>query len=365
MSKFDTINNDIENDIPDLSFEISSKIDWVQVKEDNKHKGRVREREFVGVGATSDVVVFKSNKRRNIFTAAAIMVAIFALVMIFVFVPMGNQEVGNTGYTLTISVNPRVSFDVNDSGIVTKQVALNADGAKVLFGVDHKGKTYLNATTDFITTAERMGYISAGDNVSIYASNGKKNDKEKVTSLSQVLKELIDGVNFGAMTEADFDKIEDQLEDFDEDQFSKENMDNLIAGVKAELEKKTLMLKGIISEADKILVNKVKLINNAVEKDSDSNEEIIPDSQLVVLKKLVNEYVVAYNDEDLKELNFSELSYEELGEIRDDLFEENVELEETRAEVNEITDINQVGEDKKDIIEDLLDIVKDDIFDKD
>ncbi len=363
MRKFENINKDIDNDIPDISMSISNQIDWTKVKESNKKKkSAVREREIVGVGNASDTVVFKSNKKRNIATAIALMVAVLALVIIFAVLPLFNTNVVDNGYTITISVNPRISFDVDDAGIVTKQTALNGDGAKVLFGVDHVGKTYVNATSDYIKTAEKMGYISVGDKVSIYASNGNKNDTDKVKGLSDVLKGLIEGVDFGAMTESDFDKIEDQLDDFDEETFTNENMENLIAAVRAELDKKTVMLNAIIDEMKNVIDKKPITLNNK----NDSDDEVkIPASEVTTLKKLIDEYVLLYNDEDMKEYEFSDMTYKELIEKQEELEEIKEELIETLDEIKEITDINQVGDDKKDLIEDLLDIVKEDIFDKD
>ena len=363
MRKFENINKDIDNDIPDISMSISNQIDWTKVKESNKKKkSAVREREIVGVGNASDTVVFKSNKKRNIATAIALMVAVLALVIIFAVLPLFNTNVVDNGYTITISVNPRISFDVDDAGIVTKQTALNGDGAKVLFGVDHVGKTYVNAFFNYIKTTEKMGYISVGDKVSIYASNGNKNDTDKVKGLSDVLKGLIEGVDFGAMTESDFDKIEDQLDDFDEETFTNENMENLIAAVRAELDKKTVMLNAIIDEMKNVIDKKPITLNNK----NDSDDEVkIPASEVTTLKKLIDEYVLLYNDEDMKEYEFSDMTYKELIEKQEELEEIKEELIETLDEIKEITDINQVGDDKKDLIEDLLDIVKEDIFDKD
>ena len=391
MRKFDNINNEIENDIPDLKENINSKIDWNAVFEDNK-KSRSAVAEQVIATEGTDIVVDNSNRLKKGVIAAAIvvMVALFLTTIVFasmrLFVP--NGQIGDgSAFTITISVNPRVSFTMDENDIVVSQKALNEDGAIVLVGVSYIGKTYQDAVSEYVKAAEKLGYISANDNVSIYASNGNIKDGTKVDALVNLLGGVLADVNFGEMSESEFDKIEDELENFDEDAFTDENMAQLVAAVKAELAKKTGMVQNILTEIDSIQskeiesVVKLQSYNTCNDDDEDDDEDddddddddevnngsntIVPTSDLEQLKLLIQKYLILYYDDDIAEINLSNITYKDLVELEYEFIDVVEDLVEASEEIAEITDFEDVSDGRKDMIEDLLEIVKDDVFDKD
>ena len=382
MKKLKDINKKLDKDIPDLKLSIVTQIDWNAVKENNNAdnvKVRATNLQFEGGEVVQST---KSKKNIMIIVAAVLMMAVFIIVLIFTLLPIGGGS-GNNGFEVTISVteystaqitannkektiknSPKIALSVDNNDVVTAQNALNSSAAEILIGVRFVGAEYKQATTDIIKLADSLGYITATDIVNIYASGGVKNDHAKVSEITAFLDKHIMGLNFGVMTEEEFDKIEDQLDDFDEDAFTQDAMIKLLAGVKVELASKILINKNIIENIDYILssqTNTKKLAQNYYQK----NDDLIPPEALEDLSEMLKIHDSSYGTEYYEEISNNKTTYSDIAELKEELLEELEELKEIEIEINEITDINDLDGEYKDAIEDLLEIVKDDIFDRD
>ena len=390
MKKFDDIGKDIDKNIPDLKLSISNQIDWNAVKQDNdKGKVKMRAAELATAGGT-ETISTKSRNNAIKITAAILMLAVFIITIIFTILPLGGGAV-DTGFGITISITQkeskkaavststnnapkeslRIGLYVDKNNMISEQKSLNESAAEVLIGVSYIGDEYKLATSSIIKLAESLGYIASNDIVNIYASNGKKNDDKKVSDLTNYLGEKIAGLTFGAMTEDEFDLIEDQLDDFDEEAFTEQTMIQLLAGVKAELATKTTKTEDIIKEIDFILSTNNTPLSNIKEtrdgkKDNDEEDNnLIPPAELIALSNLFKQFDAAYGTEYYSEISDNEITYTELFQLKEDVDEELADLAQLKTEINEITDINELDGKYKDAIQDLLEIVKDDIFDRD
>ena len=87
--------------------------------------------------------------------------------------------------TLRIQINPDVEMTVSRTDRVLELEGLNADGEALLEGYDFRGKTQDIAAGELVDRAMEMGYLSAGETVSITVNGGDEDWRAREESQLQ------------------------------------------------------------------------------------------------------------------------------------------------------------------------------------
>lgn len=321
--RINDVYKEVESRVPDVSAAVKA-----QVKSNDNEKKRKK---------------FTFNKIFAAGAAVAAFTVVLAIVLPIILTPH-TPVVNASSYEVVIDVNPTVKLSVDKNDTVVEQSGLNEDGVKFLFGLNYTGKTVDAAATEICSEMQKIGLLSGGKTIriSVYDDKTHKVLNSKQTEVASSIEKILqaDDISTVFLTDDELDRIEDYYE--------KNHVDEYVKTAVAELKNK---LKELIGDKK----TKINSLLRSVEKVDDK-------SQTVVLPQSLKDEIIAF----CNEYNF-ELEFDINGNVkRKDMEEFKEELEEEIEELDEcLEEIDESDDDYGEVLADLLEMLKEDIFNND
>lgn len=253
-------------------------------------------------------------------------------------------------YVVFIDVNPSVRLDVSGGDVVTAQKGMNKDGVVLLYQENLVGKNIDEAATYLIEKMDEAGLVKDKGKVRISVADKKtgKRIDEKQRHALEVVNNLFQNKNKDVsamiLSDKDIDAIEDYYDNHNVGQYEiemiKEFKDKLLRAI----DKKIGDIKSLLGMLDKEGLSESerkvkKLDQNDAEK-----------AALEAIKVYCADYKV----------NYHEVANDEIAEFYEDLVDKRKDLLKCIKEINENDDDDDYG----DILADLLEIVKEELFEQ-
>lgn len=249
-------------------------------------------------------------------------------------------------YVVFIDVNPSVRLDVSGGDVVTAQKGMNKDGVVLLYQENLVGKNIDEAATYLIEKMDEAGLVKDKGKVRISVADKKtgKRIDEKQRHALEVVNNLFQNKNKDVsamiLTDKDIDAIEDYYDNNNVGQYEidmiKEFKESLLAAINTKIGR-IEEIKALLDELDKN--RRVKDLDNDAEKS---------------LYEKIQLYCADYK------LNWNEVKKDKIKEFYEDIDEKREKLEDCIEDI-EISD----GDDSYgEILSDLLEIVKEELFEK-
>jgi hypothetical protein len=130
--------------------------------------------------------------------AAALAVALVAAGFLGAFGPVPAPAGGQCAAFIALDINPSVQFKIDGDGLVIQAEALNADGRKLLGGMDIKGLPVNRAVEEAIAHAKALGYIADERGVVLVAgilNAGNADVEGSRPEYRDKLKAILEGMN--------------------------------------------------------------------------------------------------------------------------------------------------------------------------
>lgn len=252
-------------------------------------------------------------------------------------------------YVVFIDVNPSVRLDVSGSDVVTAQQGMNKDGMILLYKEDLVGKNIDEAATYLIEKMDEAGLVKDKGKVRISVADKKtgKRIDEKQRHALEVVNNLFQNKNKDVsamiLSDKDIDAIEDYYDNNNVGEYEKQMIEKFKERLLLAIDKKIGDIDGLLNilkpwEKDECKVK--KLDQNDAEK-----------AALEAIKVYCADYKV----------NYHEVANDEIAEFYEDLVDKRKDLLKCIKEINENDDDDDYG----DILADLLEIVKEELFEED
>lgn len=301
MKKFEKmLIEELDGVTPDLKSEIKAKAGITAAKtESGKNRTRLR-RIFAPV-------------------AAALAVLIAVITPVFALNPAGGKI---NGYSLVMSVNPSVQIDYGTDNKVISARGLNKDGVMLLYRNDIVGQDVKTVTKTLFTRMNALGYLGDGGNVNITVKDDKgafSEEQFRIISddVCAFLKTAGSGKTVLRMTEEDFEKLEDDIEEREREYLLafEEEIKSLLSENLSAAETLADGIKAAFAAAyPDIDVSDDRALEDAAEDD----ETPLSDGALIAE---IREYGELYDDDIAEDYDFAEGAFKmcDLFEIYEDL----------------------------------------------
>lgn len=252
-------------------------------------------------------------------------------------------------YVVFIDVNPSVRLDVSGGDVVTAQQGMNKDGMILLYKEDLVGKNIDEAATYLIEKMDEAGLVTdKGVGISVADKKTGKRIDEKERHAKEVVNTLFRNKNKDVsamiLSDDDIKKIEDYYDNNNAAEY-KEMVDAFRIKLKEAINTKIGRIESILGMLDKEGLSESE---RKVKKLDQSDAE---KAALEAIKVYCADYKV----------NYHEVANDEIAEFYDDLLDKKKDLLECIKEINENDDDDDYG----DILADLLEIVKEELFEED
>lgn len=254
-------------------------------------------------------------------------------------------------YVVFIDVNPSVRLDVSGGDVVTAQKGMNKDGVVLLYQENLVGKNIDEAATYLIEKMDEAGLVKDKGKVRISVADKKtgKRIDEKESHAKEVVNKLFQNKNKDVsamiLSDDDIKKIEDWYDTDNVGQYEidmiKEFREKLIVAINEKIGRIESLLDMLDKEGLSESERKVKKLDQ-------SNTE-------KALLEAIKVYCADYK------VNYYEVANDEIAEFYDDLDEKREKLLKCIKEINENDDDDDYG----DILAELLEIVKERLFEED
>jgi len=250
-------------------------------------------------------------------------------------------------YVVFIDVNPSVRLDVSGSDVVTAQKGMNKDGVVLLYQENLVGKNIDAATTYLIEKMDEAGLVKGEVRISVADKKTGKRIDEKQRHAVQVVNNLFQNKNKDIsaliLSDKEIDDIEDYYDNNNVGQYEidmiEEFKEKLIVAINEKISRIDELVKMV--EPYKTDLRKVKKLDkNDAEK---------------ALLEAIKVYCADYK------VNFYEVANDEIAEFYEDLLDKKEDLLECIDEINNPDGDDTYGE----ILSDLLEIVKEELFEED
>lgn len=249
-------------------------------------------------------------------------------------------------YVVFIDVNPSVRLDVSGGDVVTAQKGMNKDGVVLLYRENLVGKNIDEAATYLIEKMDEAGLVKDKGKVRISVADKKtgKRIDEKQRHALEVVNNLFQNKNKDVsamiLSDNEIDAIEDYYDNNNVGQYEidmiKEFKDKLLRAIDKKIGR-IEEIKALLDELDKN--RRVKDLDNDAEKS---------------LYEKIQLYCADYK------LNWNEVKKDKIKEFYKDIDEKREKLEDCIEDI-EISD----GDDSYgEILSDLLEIVKEELFEQ-
>lgn len=296
-------------------------------------------------------------KSSNGFKWATAVLSVALIAMIAVLAPIiaktSNPKKPGVSYAsdyvVFIDVNPSVRLDVSGGDVVTAQQGMNKDGMILLYKEDLVGKNIDEAATYLIEKMDEAGLVTdKGVGISVADKKTGKRIDEKERHAKEVVNTLFRNKNKDVsamiLSDDDIKKIEDYYDNNNAAEY-KEMVDAFRIKLKEAINTKIGRIESILGMLDKEGLSESE---RKVKKLDQSDAE---KAALEAIKVYCADYKV----------NYHEVANDEIAEFYDDLLDKKKDLLECIKEINENDDDDDYG----DILADLLEIVKEELFEED
>lgn len=328
MKNKNKIINELYENSPDVREKIKKDVDFSQFKKEKT----------------------PAEKSLRSFKWATAMLSVALIAMMAVLGPIiaklqkkGGQQVAEaSAYVMHIDVNPSVRFEVSGDDVVTAQQGMNEDGVVFLYKEDFVGKNIDDATKTVLQKMSEAGLVKGKVKISITDKKTGKPIKSKQDHAVQIVQNLFAGkIDALILSDKEIDAIEDYYKDQNVGEYEKQMIEkfkkNLIDAIKEKIRR--------IEELKKLL-DVDGLDKNRRVKDLDNDAE-----------KSLYEKIQLYCDD--YKLNWNEVRKDKIKEFYKDIKEKGEELEDCIEDIE-----NSDSDDYGDELSDLLEIVKEDLFEK-
>lgn len=272
--------------------------------------------------------------------------AVVAVLVLSVVIPFGIYFLKDSGvtvsaeYEVVIDVNPAIKLSVDKSDTVISQAGLNEDGVKFLYATNYVGKKIDIATEEIVSEMNKLGLLSNGRivRVSAYSENNREILERKQSGIAGIIENIMttSDITTVFLSDDELDKIEEYYESHSISQCEREAAEELKRMVKDEANKKIKAIDTIVNKIGRV----------------DENDRVKFSAEI---KNVIYDFCTRYNYEPEFDME-NEVRGKEIIEFIEELEEMKEELEECLEEIDEGDD--DFGE----VISDLLEIVKEDIF---
>lgn len=247
-------------------------------------------------------------------------------------------------YVVFIDVNPSVRLDVSGGDVVTAQKGMNKDGVVLLYQENLVGKNIDEAATYLIEKMKEAGLVKGNVGISITDKKTGKPLADKQRHAVSVVKNLFGSDNISALILSDDDikKIEDNYNKNNVGEYEKQMIEEFKAKLLLAIDKKI----GRIDE----LLNILK----PWEKDERKVKKLDQNDAEKAALEAIKVYCADYK------VNYYEVANDEIAEFYDDLEKNKEKLQKSLKKINENDDDDDYG----DILADLLEIVKEELFEQ-
>lgn len=314
---------------PDVSENVKNAVDWGKVAAENTEK---------------------RNKHNPIsfaykFAMPAVCCILAVLTVVFAFNAFSNPpSMKASAYEIIIDVNPSVKLSVDENDMVIAQEGLNEDGVILLYKKDFTARLASEATKEVIGAINSVGLLK-NNAVKITAIDKKTGKilKEKRNAISQTIESFFGAEDFSTvfLTDKELDEIEDYYE------------------------------KHKISEYEKTMISAFKeklvvAVNQKIAEIADLATKLAPfdkKDKTVIENFPYAENIKAFAEKYRLKLKFDYAAprYKDIHELVDKLDDNREELEEALEDLTE----NPDDDDYADYLEDLLELVKEELFHED
>lgn len=289
-------------------------------------------------------------KSSNGFKWATAVLSVALIAMIAVLAPIiaktSKPKSYASDYVVFIDVNPSVRLDVSGGDVVTAQKGMNKDGVVLLYQENLVGKNIDEAATYLIEKMDEAGLVKDKGKVRISVADKKtgKRIDEKQRHALEVVNNLFQNKNKDVsamiLSDKDIDAIEDYYDNNNVGDYEKQMIDDFKGRLLAAIDKKIGRIEEIKALLDELDKNRrVKDLDNDAEKS---------------LYEKIQLYCADYK------LNWNEVKKDKIKEFYKDIDEKREELEDCIEDI-EISD----GDDSYgEILSDLLEIVKEELFEQ-
>ena len=354
MKEIKKITEEINKKVPDLSDKIAASVDWNAVKlscETAKaEKAATADRTTAEKGKIGFSEWLMRNKKA-IFSLAA------CLIIIAVMIPVGIRFFGKNDvpttvkaeeYDIVIDVNPSIMLSVDKTDKVSAQSGLNEDGVLFLYNKKYVGMTADEATRAVTEEMKTLGLIKDGGTIRISAikHSTKTIYEEKQSHAETVINSVLNAdVTTVFLSDDELDKLEDYYKSHNVSGKEAELIDGLKNKLKELISAKTADIKTLAGELNTYF-------------DGEYGSEDIVSGFTDKDRTLLSDYCKKYGvntDFDIS----GDITYEDLEDFIEDLEDSEEDLAEALEDIDD-SDDDSFGETLKDLIE----IVKEEIFNK-
>lgn len=253
-------------------------------------------------------------------------------------------------YVVFIDVNPSVRLDVSGGDVVTAQKGMNKDGVVLLYQENLVGKNIDEAATYLIEKMDEAGLVKDKGKVRISVADKKtgKRIDEKQRHALKVVHNLFQNkkkdVSAMILSDNDIDAIEDYYDNNNVGEYEKQMVEEFKAKLLLAIDKK-------IGDIDKLC----EMLNNAGLSESERKVKNLDqnDAEKAALEA-IKVYCADYK------VNYHEVANDEIAEFYEDLDDKMKELLKCIDKIKNSDDDDSYGE----ILSDLLEIVKEELFEQ-
>ena len=292
------------------------------------------------------------------WATAVLSVALIAMIAVLAPIIAKTSKPGKSGktpgvsyasdYVVFIDVNPSVRLDVSGGDVVTAQKGMNKDGVVLLYQENLVGKNIDEAATYIIEKMDEAGLVKDKGKVRISVADkktGKRIDEKQRHALEVVnnlFKNKNKDVSAMILTDKEIDAIEDYYDNNNVGEYEKQMIEEFKAKLLLAIDKKI----GRIDE----LLNILKPWENDERKVKKLEQNDAEKAALEAIKVYCADYKV----------NYYEVANDEIAEFYEDLEKNKEKLQKSLKKINENDDDDDYG----DILADLLEIVKEELFEQ-
>lgn len=292
------------------------------------------------------------------WATAVLSVALIAMIAVLAPIIAKTSKPGKSGktpgvsyasdYVVFIDVNPSVRLDVSGGDVVTAQKGMNKDGVVLLYQENLVGKNIDEAATYLIEKMDEAGLVKDKGNVRISVADKKtgKRIDEKQRHAVDVVNNLFQNKNKDVsamiLSDNEIDAIEDYYDNNNVGEYEKQMVEEFKAKLLLAIDKKI----GRIDE----LLNILKPWEKDERKVKNLDQNDAEKAALEAIKVYCADYKV----------NYYEVANDEIAEFYEDLEKNKEKLQKSLKKINENDDDDDYG----DILADLLEIVKEELFEK-
>ena len=292
------------------------------------------------------------------WATAVLSVALIAMIAVLAPIIAKTSKPGKSGktpgvsyasdYVVFIDVNPSVRLDVSGGDVVTAQKGMNKDGVVLLYQENLVGKNIDEAATYLIEKMDEAGLVKDKGKVRISVADKKtgKRIDEKQRHALEVVNNLFQNKNKDVsamiLSDNEIDAIEDYYDNNNVGEYEKQMVEEFKAKLLLAIDKKI----GRIDE----LLNTLKPWEKDERKVKNLDQNDAEKAALEAIKVYCADYKV----------NYYEVANDEIAEFYVDLVEKKKDLQECIDDINNPDGDDSYGE----ILSDLLEIVKEELFEQ-